>query len=149
MEWERSIYIYMQTTAQGKTRTPPLCKYILGIHNPRTVLSANWCLHCTITISFLLVGHTKSSPDWCFGLFKQRYRCTFVSSLEDVVNVVDSSADANVARLVGTQSGETVVPMYRWNIFLTDHFQHVWNPTITSNSPLQVQELSFYKIWAL
>ena len=82
-------------------------------------------LHRTVTISFMLVGHTKFSPDWCFGLFKQRYRRTFVSSLEDVVNVVDSSADVNVAQLVGTQSGETVVPMYRWDVFLTDHFQHV------------------------
>ena len=82
-------------------------------------------LHRTITISFMLVGHTKFAPDWCFGLFKQRYRRTFVSSLEDVVNVVDSSADVNVAQLVGTQSGETVVPMYRWDAFLSDHFRHV------------------------
>ena len=78
-------------------------------------------LHRTITMSFMLVGHTKFSPDWCFGLFKQRYRCTFVSCLEDVVDVVNSSADVNVAQLVGTQSGEPVVPVYNWAAFLGEH----------------------------
>ena len=28
-------------------------------------------LHKEITLSFLLVGHTKFAPDWCFGLLKQ------------------------------------------------------------------------------
>ncbi len=54
----------------------------------------------------LLVGHTKYSPDWCFGLFKQRYRRCYVSSLHDVADAVNSSADVNTAQLVGTQEGE-------------------------------------------
>ena len=41
----------------------------------------------TITISFLIMGHTKFSPDWCFGLFKQ----IKVSCLDDIVRVVKSS----------------------------------------------------------
>ena len=73
----------------------------------------------------MLVGHTKFAPDWCFGLFKQRYRRTFVSSLDDVADVLNSSADVNVAQLVGTQNGETVVPMYNWTTFLGDHFRNV------------------------
>ena len=28
-------------------------------------------LHRCITISFLIVGHTKFSPNWCFRLFKK------------------------------------------------------------------------------
>ena len=76
--------------------------------DPLTVFSLAG-LHRTITLSFMLVGHTKFSPDWCFGLFKQRYRRTFVSCLQDVVDVVNSSADVNMAQLVGTQSGEPVV----------------------------------------
>ena len=32
--------------------------------------------HTQITLSFLVVGHTKFSPDWCFGLFKRLYRRT-------------------------------------------------------------------------
>ena len=73
----------------------------------------------------MLVGHTKFSPDWCFGLFKQRYRRTFVSCLDDVAKVVGISADVNVAQLVGTQSGEPVVPMYNWATFLGGHFRTV------------------------
>ena len=46
-------------------------------------------LHRTITISFLIVGHTKFSPDWCFGLFKQKFRRTKVSCLDDIVKVVE------------------------------------------------------------
>ena len=54
-------------------------------------------LHRRVTLSFMMVGHTKFAPDWCFGLFKQRYRRTFVSSLDDVADVVNTSADVNVA----------------------------------------------------
>ena len=82
-------------------------------------------LHREVTMSFMLVGHTKFAPDWCFGLFKQRYRRTFVSSLDDVVEVVNTSADVNVAQLVGTQSGQSVVPIYNWNMFLGAHFRNV------------------------
>ena len=71
-------------------------------------------LHKHITLSFLIVGHTKFSPDWCFGLLKQRFRRTRVTCLSDLERVVNSSAEANVAQLVGTQSGEVVVPTYNW-----------------------------------
>ena len=43
--------------------------------------------HRYITLSFLVVGHTKVSPDWCFGLVKRLYRTTAVGSLDDVVQV--------------------------------------------------------------
>ena len=29
-------------------------------------------LHDNITLSFMIAGHTKFSPDWCFGLLKKR-----------------------------------------------------------------------------
>jgi len=54
------------------------------------------------TMSFMLVGYTKFSPDWCFGLLKQRYKKTFVSCLQDIVDV-NSSADVSTAQLAGTQ----------------------------------------------
>ena len=88
-------------------------------------------LHESITMSFMLVGHTKFSPDWCFGLLKQRFRRTFVSSLQDMVDVVNTSADVNVAQLVGTQDGEVVVPTYDWVSFLRKHFRKV--PQIKSH----------------
>ena len=63
-------------------------------------------------LSFMLVGHTKFSPDWCFGLFKWRYKYTFVGSLQDIATVVLQSADVNEVQLVGTKDGVVEVPVY-------------------------------------
>ena len=82
-------------------------------------------LHREVTLSFMLVGHTKFAPDWCFGLFKQRYRRTFVSSLHDITEVVNTSADVNVAQLVGTQNGNPVVPVYNSATYLAEHYRNV------------------------
>jgi len=75
-------------------------------------------LHQSVTMSFFPVGHTEFAPDWCFGLFKQRFRHTFISSLQDIADVVELSAHVNAAQLVGTQNGEVVVPVYDWSQFL-------------------------------
>ena len=59
-------------------------------------------LHRAVTLSFMLVGHSKFSPDWCYGLLKQQYWRTYVSSLQDIVRVATESADVNEVQLVGT-----------------------------------------------
>ena len=82
-------------------------------------------LHNSITMSFMLVGHTKFSPDWCFGLLKQKYQKSYVSCLQDIVDVVNQSADVNTAQLVGLQDGEVLVPIYDWATFLGEHFRKV------------------------
>ena len=80
-------------------------------------------LNKSITLSFLIVGHTKFSPDWCFGLFKQAYRRTKIGCLDDIVRVVERSAVANHAQLVGTQDGRVLVPTYDWADFFDHPFQ--------------------------
>ena len=80
-------------------------------------------LNETITLSFLVVGHTKFSPDWCFCLFKQAYRRAKIGCLEDIVKVVESSAVVNHAQLVGTQDGKVVVPTYDWAQFFDAPFK--------------------------
>ena len=40
--------------------------------------------HTNITLSFLVVGHTKFAPDWCFGLFKRHYWRTKVVSMQGI-----------------------------------------------------------------
>ena len=82
-------------------------------------------LQQTITMSFLLVGHTKFAPDWCFGLLMQRYRLTFVSSLQDIVDVIEASSHVNTAQLVGTENGTVIVPTYNWVKFLCTHFKRI------------------------
>ena len=78
--------------------------------------------HMTITLSFLLTGHTKFSCDWCFGLVKRLYRKTKVDCLQDIVTVVEQSSDVNIPQLCGTENGNVIVPTFDWTIFLATHF---------------------------
>ena len=67
--------------------------------------------HTEITLSFMVPGHTKFSPDWCFGLLKKRYRRTKVG-LTDLVMVVNKSASVNVAQPTGREDGSPIVTTY-------------------------------------
>ena len=78
-------------------------------------------LHEEITISFLPVGHTKFSPDWCFGLLKRKYRREKIGCLDDIAKAVNESAIPNYAQLVGSQSGDVIVPMYNWSQYFKDN----------------------------
>ena len=80
-------------------------------------------LHTQITLSFLVVGHTKFSPDWCFGLFKRLYRRTEVGSLQAIAQVVNNSASCNTAQLVVDEVGNTIVPFLDWVSFLAPVFK--------------------------
>ncbi len=82
-------------------------------------------LHEEITLLFLPVGHTKFSPDWCFGLLKKKFRRSVVSSLDELARVVDHSADVNTSQLVGTHDGEVVVPTYDWAGYLGGVFRKI------------------------
>ena len=84
-------------------------------------------LHTSICLSFLPVGHTKFSPDWCFGLFKQRYRKTKIGRLLDIAEVVDNSAKCNVPQLVAEQDGSLLVQTHDWTKHLSPHFNRIKN----------------------
>ena len=71
-------------------------------------------LHKEIMLSFTIPGHTKFSPDWCFGLLKKKYRRTKVGGLTDMVGVVNESASVNVAQPTGLEDGKVLVPTYDW-----------------------------------
>ena len=59
-------------------------------------------LNKKITLSFLIVGHTKFSPGWCFGLFKQAFCRTIIGCLDDIAQVVEESTVVNLlAQFVG------------------------------------------------
>lgn len=82
-------------------------------------------LHQSVTLNFMISGHTKFAPDWCFGLLKQRYRRTPVSTLEDIATVVNSSTvvGVNCAELVGTENGKVNVPTYDWQTYFEAYFK--------------------------
>ena len=74
-------------------------------------------------MSFLLVGHTKFAPDWCFGLVKQKFRKTLVGCLDDMLRVVDQSAKTNDGELVGKEDGTTLIHQYDWAAFFRPYFR--------------------------
>ena len=82
-------------------------------------------LHHTITLHFMITGHTKFSPDACFGLIKRKFRKTDVSSLDDLSRVVKESAVCNISQLVGAQDGSNIVPPRDWAKFLSSHFRRL------------------------
>lgn len=78
-------------------------------------------LHRRVSIHFLIVGHTKSSPDWCFGLLKQRLRRTLVSSLKELSACIEKRmlTRVNVAQITGLENELSIVPVYdNWQAFL-------------------------------
>lgn len=84
-------------------------------------------LHEEIHYNFLLPGHTKFSPDWCFELLKQKTRKTFLSSLFDIARSVEESASVNVAELVGLHNGTVLIPTYDWFTYLGNFFKKLPN----------------------
>ena len=75
----------------------------------------------------MIVGHTKFTPDSCFGLLKQRFRKTEVGCLADIVQVVEMSANVNKAKLVGAENGAVFVNTYDWLSFFAPRFKKVPN----------------------
>ena len=78
-------------------------------------------LNRTVSLFFMIVGHTKFMPDACFGLLKQRVQHTHIECLDDIVTTVNQSACVNHTQLVGTQDGEVLVPTYDWLSFFTSY----------------------------
>ncbi len=96
-----------------------LCRFVMQYLTWRVLAGLNR----KIEISFLLVGHTKFAPDWCFGLVKFFFRKTLVGCLDDIVRVVNQSASTNHAQLVGKEDGTTFVDQYDWAGFFQPFFR--------------------------
>jgi hypothetical protein len=74
-------------------------------------------LHKSISLNFLIAGHTKFSPDWCFGLLKRAFKRNAVSCLSQLEDVVNNSSFVNIAQCTGTEDGTSIVPVYDWQAF--------------------------------
>ena len=64
-----------------------------------------------------LILASRTYPDTCFGLLKQKFRRTDDDSLDNFANVVNQSAMVNTSQLVGTANGEVIVPTYDWTSY--------------------------------
>ena len=104
-------------TGQNKNNTMVqylMCRSMVGLHKE-------------ITLSFLVVGHTKFAPDLCFGLLKRKFRREKVGCLDDIARVVNTSAVVNSAQLCGAQNGNVIVQSNDWKAFLAPHFKTLKN----------------------
>ena len=82
---------YLQLQADncvGQNKNNPLMQYLI------------WrCMtgrHSSCSIYFMIVGHTRFSPDQYFGLIKRKYRKTRVSSITQLSEVVTQSTFAGI-----------------------------------------------------
>ena len=84
-------------------------------------------LHHRVSLHFLIAGHTKFAPDWCFGLLKKAFRRTRVSNLQELSSCIQSSTNKSVsiAQLVGSDNGPAEAPVYDWQSFLGPLFKAV------------------------
>ncbi len=75
---ERTVHLHADNCS-GQNKNNTMIHYLLW----RSMTNR----HTDVTLSFLVVGHTKFSPDWCFGLVKRLYRRTVIGSLKDIAEV--------------------------------------------------------------
>ncbi|KAM9416631.1 uncharacterized protein ACWYII_023096 [Salvelinus alpinus] len=82
-------------------------------------------IHHNLDLHFLITGHTKFAPDWCFGLIKQHFRKTRVNTLSEIAGVVKDSTvtGVNIPQLVGLQDGTVLVESYGWQQQMTPYFR--------------------------
>ena len=56
----------------------------------------------------MILGHTKFSPDRCFGLIKRKFRRSKVSALSQIAEMVETSTTGgqNKAYIIGAESAK-------------------------------------------
>jgi hypothetical protein len=94
-------------------------------------------LHNEITISFMLPGHTKFSPDSAFGLYKLCYRKNKVDSLYEAIDCCKKATNNSqiIPHIYGKHLGdeELKIDFRNWNLFLRKHFKDIPNLTEISS----------------
>uniref|UniRef100_A0A1X7VRA0 Uncharacterized protein n=1 Tax=Amphimedon queenslandica TaxID=400682 RepID=A0A1X7VRA0_AMPQE len=68
---------------------------------------------------------TKLSPDWCFGLLKQKFHKAEVDSLDDFVQDVEQPSAVNEAQPVGSSNGELIVETLDWSSYFATLFKKI------------------------
>ena len=83
--------------------------------------------HMSCSIHFMMVGHTRFSPDQYFGLIKRKYRKTRISSITQLSQVVLESTQSGMNRvqLAFDHKTQQRVKCYDWKSFLSVHFKAI------------------------
>ena len=69
----------------------------------------------SISLNFLIMGHTRFAPDWCFSLLKLKFckELAIVSSLQEMET--NMFQDVNIQQLLGYQRGKVFVSKYNYS----------------------------------
>lgn len=105
---ERSMHLHANNCV-GQNKNNIVCWYLAY----RIMQNLNH----DIVLSFLPVGHTKFGPDYAFGIFKKSYNKSEAHTLNDVVNIIESSttnSHLNFAELTGDEQGFIFINVNDW-----------------------------------
>lgn len=105
----------------GQNKNNAVLSYLLY----RTIKQA----HRRIDLSFMLVGHTKFSPDAYFGLLKKRYRHSKVHTHNQIVDVINASTvkGCNVCHPYRNADGDVSLKYRAWGNWLEKYFRKLPN----------------------
>ena len=120
---EMSAYLTADNCV-GQNKNNALIQYLMY-----RVLSK---LHTKIEMSFLIVGHTKFSPDSHFGLIRQRYRQASVYTYDQLAKIIEESAidGYNVCQRYVENTSKSNIIYRDWTSWLSNYFKVI--PNITS-----------------
>ena len=113
---EYEFYLHADN-CRGQNKNKTVMAYLAG-----RCLSG---LHRQITISFMIMGHTRCLVDGCFGLIKQRYRRHDCDILDHLVDVVNKSASCNKVQVYRSGSGTANWQWRNWDSSLGLYFKPI------------------------
>ena len=77
----------------------------------------------SVHVSFLIAGHTKFSPDRCFGVFKTKFNVNKVNTLDDIA---DCMSGPNQSHKIGLDhAAPENMLYYQWTDFLSKYFRKI------------------------
>ncbi|KAH3728836.1 uncharacterized protein LOC127852797 [Dreissena polymorpha] len=113
---QRNVYLrihFDNAVGQNKNNT------ILGYCMWRVLTG----LHESVSLSMMLPGHTKFTPDWHFGVWKIKWRQSDAECMEDIAYTVKASSRSghNIPQRVNDPSRPVV--FLNWKTFFENYFK--------------------------
>jgi len=99
-------------------------------------------LHDKITLSFMIVGHTKFAPDGYFGLIKYLYRRSNVYTYDQLVDIIEKSSEKghNLCQRYRDVNGSVNFEYRDWSTWLSKYFKKLPNITKYHHFAIDSQE---------
>ena len=113
------LHYYFQNLGLGETEAILNADNCVGQNKNQFVMSyLCWRvmvgLHRKIILHFLVVGHTKFSPDYAGGVFKKIFRRTPVATPQGVADCASKSSILHPVITGSVDGKQQAVPMYDW-----------------------------------